>query len=555
MNCPACGTDNRDAARFCRRCGTALTKTPVPPEPAPPETSVPPGTPLGSREPAPPETSVPPGTPPEPEEPALTETPPEGEAPAGQPGVGQAQEQAEPASPGDTKAEEAAPAPSPPAEAAPVPPADAAPGSPAEATPDRGESQSTGGVDTPPIPPEQADAPGEPEPEAALVPEPDAFWREETAPLEPAPAGTVLDGRYALGEVLDIQGDSILYQARDLHRCWHCGFDGNSPSEAFCGRCGAALERKPGVRILEVRDAETEPAGSERVVARLLHDGRTFLVLAEPELPPLAAAPSTGAVRLVVGQRSVPGQVRDLNEDSLLILTMTPVFQSKAGPAISLFAVADGMGGHEGGEIASKLALQALAGGIVQEIALPSLAGQAIPDDGILSRLQQTVAAANDAVYLARQKRNTDMGTTLTVLLVCDQQLFLAHVGDCRAFRWNASGLEQLTADHSLVAAMVARGQITADEIYTHPQRSVVYRSIGDRPTVDIDTSVWPLAPGDRLIVCSDGLWEMLRNEGIQDGMMAEADPQAACDLLVSRANAAGGDDNISVVVVEVVRT
>jgi protein phosphatase len=260
-------------------------------------------------------------------------------------------------------------------------------------------------------------------------------------------------------------------------------------------------------------------------------------------------------VRLVVGQRSVPGQVRDLNEDSLLILTLSPVFQSQSGPAVSLFAVADGMGGHEGGEIASKLALQVLTEEIVQGIALPSLAGETIPDDGILNRLQRTVVAVNDAVYLARQKRNTDMGTTLTALLVRDQQLFVAHVGDCRAFRWDAGGLQQLTADHSLVAAMVARGQITADEIYTHPQRSVVYRSIGDRPTVEVDTSLWALAPGDRLIVCSDGLWEMLRNEGIQDGVMAEADPQAACDLLVSRANAAGGDDNISVIVAQVVET
>ena len=130
----------------------------------------------------------------------------------------------------------------------------------------------------------------------------------------------------------------------------------------------------------------------------------------------------------------------------------------------------------------------------------------------------------------------------------------LAHIGDCRAFRWDASGLKQLTADHSLVAAMVARGQITADEIYTHPQRSIVYRSIGDRPITEVDTSVQTLTPGDRLIVCSDGLWEMVRNEGIQDGMMAESDPQAACDLLASRANAAGGDDNISVIVVQVVK-
>jgi serine/threonine protein phosphatase PrpC len=519
MNCPACGTDNRDGARFCRRCGAALAETPVPPasgDPPPPE-------------PAPSETSVQPETPPEaeeaipaemlsqPKEPLLAETPTE----------------TEPVLSGEAVAEEA------------------------EASPDRRDSQSVsaeGESGTPPILPEQTEAPGEPEPEAEAITDLDAFWREEAAPLQPAPAGTVIDGRYVLGEVLDVQADRVLYQARDLQRCWQCGFDGNAPSEAFCVRCGAALERKPEVRILEIRDAEAGPAGDETVVASLVHDGHTFLVLAEPEPPP-QPAPSAGAVRLVVGQRSVPGQVRDLNEDSLLILTLSPVFQSQSGPAVSLFAVADGMGGHEGGEIASKLALQVLTEEIVQEIALPSLAGETIPDDGILNRLQRTVVAVNDAVYLARQKRNTDMGTTLTALLVRDQQLFVAHVGDCRAFRWDAGGLQQLTADHSLVAAMVARGQITADEIYTHPQRSVVYRSIGDRPTVEVDTSLWALAPGDRLIVCSDGLWEMLRNEGIQDGVMAEADPQAACDLLVSRANAAGGDDNISVIVAQVVET
>jgi len=537
MNCHVCGTDNRDGARFCRRCGAALTETPVPPASGDHTPS----------EPAPPETSGQPETPPEAEEAIPAETPPQPEEPA----PAETLVESEPSPSGEAVAEEA------------------------EAAPDR-ESQSVGGVGTPvlseaegpPIPLEQAETPSEPtmpaaksepesEAEAEVVPDLDAFWREEAAPLQPAPAGTVIDGRYALGEVLDIQADRILYQARDLQRCWQCGFDGNAPSEAFCVRCGAALERKPEVRILEIRDAEAgaaDAAGGETVMASLVHDGHAFFVLAELEPPP-QPAPTASAVRLVVGQRSVPGQVRDLNEDSLLILTLSPVFQSQTGPAISLFAVADGMGGHEGGEVASKLALQVLAEGIVQEIALPSLDGETIPDDGILNRLQRTVVAVNDAVYLARQKRNTDMGTTLTALLVRDQQLFVAHVGDCRAFRWEAGGLQQLTADHSLVAAMVARGQIAADEIYTHPQRSVIYRSIGDRPTVEVDTSLWALAPGDRLIVCSDGLWEMLRNEGIQDGMMAEADPQAACDLLVSRANAAGGDDNISVIVVQVVET
>jgi serine/threonine protein phosphatase PrpC len=144
------------------------------------------------------------------------------------------------------------------------------------------------------------------------------------------------------------------------------------------------------------------------------------------------------------------------------------------------------------------------------------------------------------------------MGTTLTAAFIQDRQLFLAHVGDCRAYRWNAEGLAQLTADHSVIASMVASGKATDDEIYTHPHRSIIYRSIGDKPTVEVDTNVVTLNPGDRIIICSDGLWEMIRSEGIADALMQEADPQAVCDLMVSHANAAGGEDNISVIVVEV---
>jgi serine/threonine protein phosphatase PrpC len=163
--------------------------------------------------------------------------------------------------------------------------------------------------------------------------------------------------------------------------------------------------------------------------------------------------------------------------------------------------------------------------------------------------------AANDAVFLARQKAGNDMGTTLTAIYIRDNRLFLAHVGDCRAYRWNADGLVQLTTDHSVVASMIASGRAAPQEIYTHPQRSVIYRCVGDKPTVEVDTGLLPLAPGERLVLCCDGLWEMIRDEGIADVMMQEADPQVACDVMVQRANLVGGDDNISVIVVQVEAT
>jgi protein phosphatase len=165
--------------------------------------------------------------------------------------------------------------------------------------------------------------------------------------------------------------------------------------------------------------------------------------------------------------------------------------------------------------------------------------------------LRQATGAANDAVYLTRQKRGNDMGTTLSTVYIRNDRLFWAHVGDCRLYRWNAGGLEQLTTDHSVIASMIADGQAKPEELYTHPQRSVIYRCIGDKPVVDVDTDLLPLAPGDRIILCCDGLWEMVRDEGIEDVMMREADPQLACDLLVRHANAAGGEDNISVIVVQ----
>jgi serine/threonine protein phosphatase PrpC len=166
--------------------------------------------------------------------------------------------------------------------------------------------------------------------------------------------------------------------------------------------------------------------------------------------------------------------------------------------------------------------------------------------------MAKAVHVANDRVYLERQKRENDMGTTVTVALVIDWTLYLAHVGDCRAFLWGQEGLQQLTTDHSVVAGMVAAGTIQPEDIYHHPQRSVIYRSIGDRPAVEVDLSTHALNPDDRIVICCDGLWEMIHNEGIADTLLRESDPQTACDVMVEQANLAGGSDNISIVIVQI---
>ncbi len=547
MICPACGAENREGARFCRQCrfelaAAAPVKAPPAEKPAAAEPLEAERVVQGRREP-------------------FGEEVPD-ETPAVEAGVPAAtSEHKESTEEAEGLVEEPAEEPTPEAEgsaAALQPtseviesteeaegPVEEAEGEPGDQEPDAGTTPDRPGGGA-----EAGEPAGPPEPQEDVL----LFYREEPEPLQPLEPGSVVAGRYRVVEVLDAQPAQVLYETEDLGACWQCGFEGNSPDDAFCAQCGAALERRPQIRLLQIAQGESGPAlpAEADLGHPLQHEGQVFFRVSEP---PAASEPLEQDLRLVVGHRSDTGRVRELDEDSLLAVSLAPNYQARTAPILGLFAVADGMGGHEGGEIASKLALQVLAERVMKDIMLSELAGEPSPEDVLLARLHNGVVAANDAVYLARQKRANDMGTTLTAALVRDARLFVAHVGDSRAYRWNAQGLEQLTTDHSVVASMIANGQAAPEEIYSHPHRSIIYRSIGDKPSVDVDAEVLPLAAGDRLIICSDGLWEMVRNEGIADVMLQEADPQAACDLLVKHANLAGGEDNISVVVVAVVAT
>lgn len=159
---------------------------------------------------------------------------------------------------------------------------------------------------------------------------------------------------------------------------------------------------------------------------------------------------------------------------------------------------------------------------------------------------------ANRQVYELRRERSSDMGTTLTMALVINGQAIIGNVGDSRTYVWGPDGLEQLTTDHSLIAALIAAGQEPPEAIYTHPQRNLITRSLGDRPQVEIDLFSLELEAGFRLILCCDGVWEMIRDEGIEEIMLQEDYPQRAADKIVQQSNNAGGEDNISVVVVAV---
>jgi len=219
---------------------------------------------------------------------------------------------------------------------------------------------------------------------------------------------------------------------------------------------------------------------------------------------------------------------------------------------VGLFVVADGMGGHEAGDVASRVTIQAIAQQAVSEVLSPAAAGESLPD------ARQWIAAValtgNRAVYDQRKAIGTDMGTTLVMALVVGDTATIANVGDSRAYLLKQDGIVQVTTDHSLVQRLVATGQITPEEAANHPQKNVIYRVIGDKQRVEADLFEQRLALGEALFLCSDGLSGMVPDEQIWHIWRTSTSPQETCDRLVEAANQAGGEDNITVVIVQVAK-
>jgi PPM family protein phosphatase len=207
-----------------------------------------------------------------------------------------------------------------------------------------------------------------------------------------------------------------------------------------------------------------------------------------------------------------------------------------------LFAVADGMGGAQAGELASSLAAAALKDS--QE-----------PGGGGQERVDELIQQANRRVY-ERQSQDaavSGMGTTMTVALVEDGRVAIGHVGDSRAYLIRGGSLEQLTEDHSLVAELVRSGKLSPEEAEGHPQRSVITRALGTDPDVDVDTFSVETEPGDLFLICSDGLTSMVDDETILAEVARNRDDlKGAAKALVRAANRGGGEDNITVVFFEI---
>ena len=252
-----------------------------------------------------------------------------------------------------------------------------------------------------------------------------------------------------------------------------------------------------------------------------------------------------------VGSDIDPGLERKQrpNEDTLFVTHGVIPSPSGTPKPFELLMVADGMGGQAHGREASQLAVQSLADYVSESFCLKQLT----PED-FLPLLKEGVQYANRVVYQRNQKQRTAMGTTMTATLVVDTTAYVAHVGDSRLYLYREpAGLAQITQDHSLVGALVAAGVIRPEDIYTHPNRNLIYRSLGEKPTVEVDTHSVPLAAGDVLLLCSDGLWEMVRDRQIASILTTPMpDPSSKAHELVQAALKGGGVDNVSVVVVQV---
>ena len=245
------------------------------------------------------------------------------------------------------------------------------------------------------------------------------------------------------------------------------------------------------------------------------------------------------------------GRVRSINQDSVFALTTTLPRES-SDVSMGLFVVADGMGGHAGGEIASRMAISTVVRHVLAELVVPALA------DGVTEALQPLLIAAvqeaNRAIWEHAQAIGSDMGTTCTVALLLGQALYIGHVGDTRAYLITPTGMRLITNDHSTVGRLIQLGQLDPTEAREHPLRSQLYRTVGQHPEVLVDFIYQPIGNATHLLMCSDGLWSMLDEEVLSDVLEHTVWPHDACRELIARANLAGGEDNISAVVVTLPR-
>ena len=375
----------------------------------------------------------------------------------------------------------------------------------------------------------------------------------------------VLD-RYEITQVLNESAQEHVYQVIDhqsYQHCWNCGSEQNTEGDEFCINCGASMLDVP----YTMHEYSTEQ-GSEETVGQMedsdvlqgtivntfIEHGHTYLI----EQQQVEQNPFLNGVQLLVASNSDAGDVRrsEPNEDSTLVLLLQRVHESISTPS-GVFIVADGLGGHDNGQVASRMTINIISERLLKELLTEPLTAEkngepvkSFDEDAMVALLHDAVEEANTALCQKNQLDKTDMGSTITGFMVVGEHAYILNVGDSRTYMLRGKQLYQLTTDHSLVGQLVAGGLIEPDDVYTHPQRSQIFRSLGDKLNVQIDIFKQELLPGDILLSCSDGLWEMVRNPQIESILDNAPEPETACAQFIEAANANGGEDNVSAVVV-----
>ncbi|HKT40557.1 MAG TPA: protein phosphatase 2C domain-containing protein [Ktedonobacterales bacterium] len=387
----------------------------------------------------------------------------------------------------------------------------------------------------------------------------------------PLPVGDMLQGRFRVEAVVsdspDVPGAENVYHVIDLlgfERCWSCGTQHGAAGqgERFCPQCGADMIGHE-LRMTEQREEtdhdtrpelpvapdEAEAAARGRVFAR---DGRRYRV---EEIAREGIRFPNGPHVTIVGMSDV-GLTRadETNEDSFGALALNLAHDSRRQP-LAIAIVADGLGGHASGQDASRIAARIFIEKLTNSLAIPFMAplGSSLPpDEAVEGALVEAAQAANSAVYQANVNGAGDMGSTLVALVIVGENAWIANCGDSRAYVMDGDALRRVTSDHSLVEQLILSGMLAPEDRYTHPQRNRIFRSLGGEQTVELDVFTQKLRPGMRLLLCSDGLWEMTRDSEIEQILRTTEDPYEACRALIESANEHGGEDNITGVIAQI---
>ncbi len=267
----------------------------------------------------------------------------------------------------------------------------------------------------------------------------------------------------------------------------------------------------------------------------------------EALLPLLAKLRMSFPFTLNIGRSSDVGKRRKINEDSLLTLELSSVEQS-AIYLQGLYLVADGMGGESAGEVASSLVIRVVSEYLRSNIFFSE--GKLLSDEIIKDKISEAIHRADQAIssYVSDHPETKGMGSTIVLALLLGDTIYIAHVGDSRAYLIKEDGIERLTVDHSLMARLISIGQVTEEEARSHTRRGEIYKAISGKSDVEPDLNKVKLEAGDQILLCSDGLNSMIRDEEIKEIILTSLDPQGACEKLIAAANREGGEDNVTIV-------